>query len=37
MGEGEGYYVITLTQYELKNQFDSLVPARWIITEVVGE
>ncbi len=36
-GEGEGHYVITLTQYELKNQFDSLVPARWIITEVVGE
>jgi len=31
---GEGHYRITLTQYELKNQFDSLVPARWIITEV---
>jgi len=32
--EGDGHYIITLTQYELKNQFDSLVPARWIVTEV---
>ncbi|GMR21799.1 MAG: hypothetical protein BMS9Abin37_0115 [Acidobacteriota bacterium] len=32
--EGDEHYVITLTQYELKNQFDALVPARWIITEV---
>lgn len=30
----DGHYIITLTQYELKNQFDALVPARWIITEV---
>ncbi len=28
------HYTITLTQYELKNQFDALVPARWIITDV---
>ena len=28
------HYTITLTRYELKNQFDALVPARWIITEV---
>ena len=32
---GDGHYTITLTQYELKNQFDALVRARWIITEVV--
>lgn len=36
-GDGDGHYVITLTQYELTNQFDSLVPARWIVTEVAGE
>ena len=28
------HYTITLTRYELKNQFDALVPARWIITDV---
>ena len=28
------HYIITLTRYELKNQFDALVPARWIITDV---
>ncbi len=31
---GDEHYIITLTQYELENQFDALVPARWIITEV---
>ena len=31
---GDEHYTITLTQYELKNPFDALVPARWIITEV---
>ncbi len=31
---GDEHYRITLTQYELENQFDALVPARWIITEV---
>ena len=31
---GDEHYIITLTQYELKNQFDALVPVRWIITEV---
>lgn len=27
-------YVITLTRYQLENQFDAVVPSRWIITEV---
>lgn len=31
---GDQHYVVTLTRYELQNQFDALVPARWIITEV---
>ena len=31
---GDEHYTITLTQYELKNQFDALVRARWIIIEV---
>ena len=31
---GDEHYTITVTQYELKNRFDALVPARWIITEV---
>ncbi len=31
---GDGHFDFTLTQYALKNQFDALVPARWIITAV---
>ena len=31
---GDGQFDFTLTQYALKNQFDALVPARWIITAV---
>ena len=31
---GDAIYVLTLTRYELKNQFDSLVPSRWIVTAV---
>lgn len=31
---GDGLYDITLTRYELKNQFDALIPSRWIITAV---
>lgn len=31
---GDAHYTVTLTQYELENQFDALVPARWIITAV---
>ena len=31
---GDGMYDITLTRYELQNQFDALVPSRWIITGV---
>ena len=31
---GDGQFEFTLTQYALKNQFDALVPARWIITDV---
>lgn len=34
---GDSHYRITVTQYELKNQFDALVPARWIITGLVEE
>lgn len=34
--KGDEHYVITLMQYELQNQFDSLVPARWIVTAVVN-
>jgi hypothetical protein len=34
---GDEHYTITLTQYELKNQFEALVPARWIITAVVKQ
>ena len=35
--EHDEHYTITLTRYELKNQFAALVPARWIITEVEKE
>ena len=34
---GDSHYRITVTMYELTNQFDALVPARWIITELVEE
>ena len=34
---GDEHYIITLTQYELKNQFDALLPVRWIITEVAKD
>jgi len=34
---GDQHYVITLTRYDLKNQFDALVPTRWIITAVKPE
>lgn len=33
-GAGDEHFDFTLTQYRLKNQFDALVPARWIITAV---
>jgi hypothetical protein len=31
---GERDYRITLTRYDLRNQFDAVVPTRWIVTEV---
>ena len=31
---GDQHYRVTMTRYELTNQFDALVPARWIITAV---
>jgi hypothetical protein len=31
---GDGHFDFTLTRYALKNQFDALVPARWIITAI---
>lgn len=33
---GDQHFAITITRYELKNQFDALVPARWIITGVAA-
>ncbi len=29
---GDRHYEVTLTRYDLKNQFDATVPTRWIIT-----
>jgi hypothetical protein len=34
---GERRYVITLSRYDLRNQFDAAVPTRWIVTEVALE
>jgi len=31
---GDRRFTITLTRYELTNQFDALVPSRWILTRV---
>lgn len=36
-GDRDRSYWVTLTRYELRNQFDAVVPARWIITEIVPE
>lgn len=33
-GGEEGVYLVTLTRYQLRNQFDAVVPSRWIITDV---
>ena len=35
--DGDRFYWVTLTRYELRNQFDAVVPARWIITEIAPE
>lgn len=34
---GERNYRITLTRYDVKNQFGATVPTRWIVTEVAHE
>lgn len=34
---GDQHYSITLTRYQLNNQFDALVPTRWIITAVSSD
>ena len=31
---GDRHYEVTLTRYDLKNQFDATVPTRWIITAI---
>jgi hypothetical protein len=32
---GERHVLVTLSRYELRNQFDAVVPSRWIVTEIV--
>ncbi|MGH9319623.1 MAG: hypothetical protein ACRD3V_07005, partial [Vicinamibacteria bacterium] len=32
--EGEGLYVVTLTRYDVRNEFEAVIPTRWIITGI---